>query len=405
MSTLIFELKGNSRTKALHFRNFTSLIWPLGRNDVVSIHTIVPGKILLVGAPCSMALDATPLHRYGVVIVLQLDASSCDPTYFADSGIEVCGADSLGHPTPADKPLAAGALDRFVELVRTAGGAVAIHCAPERLPQACTLAAAWMSTLDLFPSPEAAAAWIAIARAAPAPVDLAALRRHWSRRWLANSHSAPTQTIAPGVSADPVSRDARPGGPAAARRQLLSRDGGGAFARTCPELPLRRAGNIHGHIAPARPAVAAATAAGAAAAAAATAAAAASDRNPSASPPPPPPPPSAANPPPSARGPPRPAPPAPVGGQCHVGRSASGWPAVRPQPWTGPAALAGPAALVAAAMGLLPPVLARVLPLLLLALLLLPPFPPGILVAALVALGSALLLLLPAAAALGPGLS
>ncbi len=52
---------------------------------------------------------------------------------------------------------------------QTAGGGVAIHC-EGRLGAACTLIAAWMAQLDLFPSPEVAAAADAAA-ALVAPLD------------------------------------------------------------------------------------------------------------------------------------------------------------------------------------------------------------------------------------------
>ncbi len=303
-------------------------------------------------------------------------------------GVRVCGVEVLGHASPAaavsaDAELPADALHRVVELVRTAGGTVAIQCEREGLlPQACTLAAAWMSDLDLFPSPEVAAAWIAIARAAAAPVDMPALRRHWARRWLACSLSTPAQVITRGVSADPPLREryaeVRPGGPAAARRQLLSRDG--AFTRTCPELRLRRDGRIKGHITPE------------CSAAVAVVVAATEEENPTPATPHPPQP-AVAKAATAVQQAPRPRPFIDWKCRSDVGWSAGGRRAAR-QSW------AGAGALVADVGRLLPQVFARVLPLLLLALLLLPPFPAGLIAAALVALGSVLLLLLLVAAAL-----
>ena len=129
------------------------------------------------------------LRGLGVTLVLGLDDIDYDPAPFAARGIRVCSASDLLIPSakeagPEDAdgsaPLAAEALARFVSLAGSTPGAVAVHGEGRRLRQACTLAAAWLAGVGLFPSPEAAAAWVAIARGPGASVDMAALRAHWA---------------------------------------------------------------------------------------------------------------------------------------------------------------------------------------------------------------------------------
>jgi hypothetical protein len=230
-----------------------------GRNEIGSVFTVVPNKILLFDPPydgessscCSIDQDgkrrfsasfyADLLHRLGVVLVLRLDASPYDHAAFARKGIRVCGAETLTTTADADAPLAAGALEQFAELVKSAGGGVAIHC-EGRLGAACTLITAWMAQLDLFPSPEVAAAWIAIARRAAAPVDMPALRRHWSRRWMAASRSAPAVIVSVSVGrahsrADTVTSGiSRRSAASLERRPVAAGVGGGNAGVGCVDL-------------------------------------------------------------------------------------------------------------------------------------------------------------------------
>ena len=152
---------------------------------------------------------AGALHALGVTLVLRLDDADYDPAPFAARGIRICEkADIIPPPTAEEwaaeggggapaAPLPAAALRRFVALAQAAGGAVAVHADGRRLPLACTLAAAWLAGVGLFPSPEAAAAWVAIVRGPQAEVDMAALREHWALQTVGAAdtrHSRPGQS-------------------------------------------------------------------------------------------------------------------------------------------------------------------------------------------------------------------
>ena len=131
------------------------------RNEIGSIFTIVPSKILLCDSPsaripvgrCSADIDgrrrfsadfyARTLQGLGVVLVLPLDDADYDPAPFTARGIRVCARGDVlleldATRTAADDaaaPLSAASLQRFVALAQAAGGAVAVHCDRRRLPQ------------------------------------------------------------------------------------------------------------------------------------------------------------------------------------------------------------------------------------------------------------------------------
>jgi hypothetical protein len=209
------------------------------RNQAGSIFTIVPSKILFFDAPSpsvppdrscieidgrrqfSASFYADMLHRLGVKVVVRLDGAACDSSPFGHRGIRLCDREALGMAGCSETDrVPPEALKAFVDLVEQAGGAVAVQC-EGRAGQACTLAAAWMARVDIFPSPEVAAAWAAMARGVEAPAaDLLALRCHWSRRRMAlHSHSAPSLLSRAHHSASPDPPPRGTGQPAAATRR------------------------------------------------------------------------------------------------------------------------------------------------------------------------------------------
>ena len=185
----------------------------------------MPNKILFCGSdklhiefdgsrrknPCSYA---DLLHRLGVRVVLLLDEAACDTAPFDQRGMRVCGLDALcqfsvsasmdddsswrseqlNNKNAQSPQLTGGALMAFVDLVNAAEGMVAVQC-EGRLGQACTLAAAWMAQVDMFPSAEVAAAWVGMARGldGAAEADMGELRRHWARRRPAPSPLRPAR--------------------------------------------------------------------------------------------------------------------------------------------------------------------------------------------------------------------
>ena len=193
-----------------------------------SVFTIVPHKLLLFDAPSqrlpgptghrsadvdgrqrfSAGFVADLLHGLGVTLVLGLDNIDYDPAPFAARGIRVCSSNdillsAMIAANPADDksgaPLLVEMLARFVALAKSTPGAVAMHGEGRRLRLACTLAAAGLADVRLFPSPQAAAAWVAIVRGAGTSIDMAALRAHWARRagWTGPSEPAPRPPRAP----------------------------------------------------------------------------------------------------------------------------------------------------------------------------------------------------------------
>ena len=204
----------------------------------------MPGELLLCGRPCATAAlppgrqwaDTGGLRRFdaafsadllasmGVRLALCLDDDAdanvdddaATRAAFLARGIRVvtlaslCAGSASSCASAAD-PWLRG-LAAFSALAASAGGGAAVLLCGDRAGdrgRACALAAAWITARhDLFPSPEVAIAWAGLAvggAAAPSPIDLAALRAHWARRWagslgLGRPSSAPTDPI-PGQGA------------------------------------------------------------------------------------------------------------------------------------------------------------------------------------------------------------
>ena len=103
-------------------------------NQIGSIFTIVPSKILFFDSPCptlphdrrcaeldgrvrfSAPFYAGLLSQLGVGVVLRLDGAADDPAPFAERGIRVCGPEALAGPHPARSTRPAPATPRPARL-------------------------------------------------------------------------------------------------------------------------------------------------------------------------------------------------------------------------------------------------------------------------------------------------
>jgi hypothetical protein len=145
----------------------------------------------------SASFYADLLHRLGVSLVLGLDGARYDPAPFARRGIRLCGPEHLllapDASLASEAGLQAATLGRFVELVHGAGGGVAVH-ADGRVGHACALAASWLGEVGLFPSAEAASAWVSLVRGASAAADMGQLQQHWAQRRMT---SGPVRNTSP----------------------------------------------------------------------------------------------------------------------------------------------------------------------------------------------------------------
>jgi hypothetical protein len=160
------------------------------------------------------------LHHLGASMVLRLGGANYDPAPFISRGIRVCGVEDLGCSAASlTEDADIGIFDRFAALAHAAGGPVALHggsgeCGGLRL--AATLIAGWMAGLHFFPSAEAAAAWVQIARGCAAPVVWGPLRRYWAQRRppATQAHTVTALLQAPqplGLSKEPDSQIRRRG--------------------------------------------------------------------------------------------------------------------------------------------------------------------------------------------------
>ena len=94
------------------------------------------------------------------------------------------GPAAAAEAGPTD--FAAQAAAAAAAAAEAAGGVAALLCSAADVGRAATLAASWVAARHgLFPSAEAAAAWVGLAAgpAAAAAMDVAALRAEWARRW------------------------------------------------------------------------------------------------------------------------------------------------------------------------------------------------------------------------------
>jgi hypothetical protein len=143
------------------------------------LFAIVPDKIFLFKTPSPLVPDgqdwvnkdgvrhfspsfyADLFDFLGVRMVVQLDdrAPSYDAAAFERRGVAVCGPEDLGCATPAAR-FSLQTAGRFADVVRQAGGPVAVHC-DDRL--GATLIAMHLVRVGLFADPAEAVAWIAIA--------------------------------------------------------------------------------------------------------------------------------------------------------------------------------------------------------------------------------------------------
>ena len=201
------------------------------------------------------------LLSLGIRLVILLDPALADGSI----ATEPADASSPAAPpaTPAQAPAAALAIEEAaftriglrvarlpagpflaalaaIDSAAAGGGGAALVCSPDDRGRAATLAAAWVAARHgLFPSPEAAAAWVGLTAgpAAAAELDLAALRAEWAIRW--------TDPPPP-----PDRRPSRPGGrhgasasesPAPRPRAVGSRSGGGSLPDLRLTLPAGRA--------------------------------------------------------------------------------------------------------------------------------------------------------------------
>ena len=218
-----------------------------------SVHAIIPGELLLCDQLCRET-DLPPgcqWHDHGgrrsfgaefyadllcemgvrAAVLVQPMASNIHADVAPDLGAELV-ADAFARRgirvlrAPATDAGAAS-LDLSAQAAAAAaGGATALLCAAPDLGRAATLAAAWVAARhSLFPSPEAAAAWVGLAAgpAAAAGMDVAGLRAEWARRWGAPSSASP--------AAAPVfgGRQSAPGG--CGRRSPLTAPASAAAAR------------------------------------------------------------------------------------------------------------------------------------------------------------------------------
>ena len=175
----------NKKTPTFNFASHTDsfLIDDSAVNG--ELFAIVPDKIFLFKTPSPLVPDgqdwvnkdgvrhfspsfyADLFDFLGVRVVVQLDdrAPSYDAAAFERRGVAVCGPEDLGCATPAAR-FSLQTAGRFADVVRQAGGPVAVHC-DDRL--AATLIAMHLVRAGLFADPAEAVAWIAIAGGGPRP--------------------------------------------------------------------------------------------------------------------------------------------------------------------------------------------------------------------------------------------
>ena len=242
-----------------------------------SLHTIVPGALLLCDAPHASVwsgqqwMDDGPRRRFsaefyacllsemGVRLALRFDDESdndvatSNAATFAAHGIRVITLADLSPGAAEGNGSAQGcakaglgpqAFAAFAALAGEAGGPAALLCrdsAAER-GRACVLAAAWITARHgLFPSPDAAAAWACLASggmAAPPEDDMAALRAAWACRW-ATMPTTPTPPRSPGAlrrspRLQPAQRASLDG--AVSRWRTDAARAGPGFSQSVPDL-------------------------------------------------------------------------------------------------------------------------------------------------------------------------
>jgi hypothetical protein len=214
-----------------------------------SVHTIIPGELLLCDQLCDEAdleqggqtwrdhgngrrgfgaefyadlLGHMGVHLVVLVVPALSETHTASPSTnavmsigratggaagaFARRGIRVLRAyrgDSDGPELGAGE----GAIDAAQRIAAAgAGGATALLCAAPDLGRAATLAAAWVAAQhSLFPSPEAASGWVGLAAgpAAAAGIDAAGLRAEWARRWDPRADSEGGPAAPPPASSPP----------------------------------------------------------------------------------------------------------------------------------------------------------------------------------------------------------